>query len=167
MDACITYKNRGNDFLSNVCVGVLCSICIVIITVYIQYKSEFKRLFSNEASLLRELYISLIFLSETDVCNMSIGMRIDWVNKIEKNLSGLIHNASEISCIGRKYKRDISTITKDVMKIYIPFIRDYKMYPAVTLQLLKKPEYIDMIVGDMKLASVNKSDKKIAGIFTE
>ena len=160
-------NTRWNDFLSNVCVGVFCSICIVIITVYIQYKSEFKRLFSNEANLLRELYISLVFLNETDVLDMSIEMRIDWVYKIERNFSELVHNASEISCIERKYKRDISKVVKDIMGMYIPFIQDYKMYPAVTLQMLKKPEYIDIIIEDMKLVSVSKSDKKITGIFTE
>ncbi len=81
----LSQNTRWGDFCSNVCVGVFCSSCIVIVTVYIQYKSEFKRLFSKESSLLRKLYISLVFLNETDVCSMSIGMRIDWVNKIEKN----------------------------------------------------------------------------------
>lgn len=160
-------NTRWNDFFSNVCVGVFCSICIVIITVYIQYKSEFKRLFSNESSLLRELYISLMFLNETDVCSMSIEMRIDWVNKIEKNFSELIHNASEISCIEKKYKMDISKVVKDVMQMYMPFLENFKMYPGVALQMLKKPEYIGFICDDIKLAAKCKSDKNIAHIFVE
>lgn len=162
-----SWNTGWGDFCSNVSIGIFCSICVVIVTVYIQYKSEFKRLFSKECSLLRELYISLIYLNETDVHSMSIGMRIELVNKIDRNFSDLIYNSSEFSCINKEYQRDIYKITTDILRMYSPFIENSRMYPGVALQILKNPKYIEIVSDNIKLASVNKSDKNIAHIFTE
>lgn len=160
--------SRGSgwcDFFSNVCVGIFCSSCIVIVTVYIQYKSELKRLFSNESNLLRKLYISLLFLSENDVDKMRVDMRMKLVDEIDNNLNELIHNASEISCIERKYNRDILNISKDIVDMYVPFIRDCRTYPGVALQMLKNSEYINSISKDIEIAAKSKSDKSLIHIF--
>lgn len=160
-------ETRLCDFLSSVCVGIFCSICIVIVTVYIQYKNEYTRLMSEEEGLLRKLYFLLLSLSEIDVYYISVDMRTDLVNEFDDVFSKLVHTAADMSFMERKNRCIISKISRDIMKMYIPFIDNYKLNPGVALLLLKEPSFMDNIFNDMELVTNGKIGKKIIRILKE
>ena len=53
-------ENDTISFIQNYIIGITCSILVVIITTFLQYKSEYERVMSEFTSILRQLILNLL-----------------------------------------------------------------------------------------------------------
>lgn len=147
-------ENDIISFIQNYIIGITCSILVVIITTFLQYKSEYERVMSEFTSILRQLILNLLVAlsyQEKDAAELLCKEIID---KIKEDCDKLNQLNKSFCCFNKKLYQKYVELVKIIYKLYIPILSNsndsyYDMlqgkidYPTYIELAQKSYEFID------------------------
>lgn len=147
----------GNDtisFIQNYIIGITCSILVVIITTFLQYKSEYERVMSEFTSILRQLILNLLVALSYQEKDADEWLCKEIVDKIKEDCDKLNQLNKSFCCFNKKLYQKYVELVKIIYKLYIPILSNsddsnYEMlkekidYPTYIELAQKSYEFID------------------------
>lgn len=115
-------ENDIISFIQNYIIGITCSILVVIITTFLQYKSEYERVMSEFTSILRQLILNLLVAlsyQEKDAAELLCKEIID---KIKEDCDKLNQLNKSFCCFNKKLYQKYVELVKIIYKLYIPIL---------------------------------------------
>ncbi len=147
----------GNDtisFIQNYIIGITCSILVVIITTFLQYKSEYERVMSEFTSILRQLILNLLVALSYQEKDADEWLCKEIIDKIKEDCDKLNQLNKSFCCFNKKLYQKYVELVKIIYKLYIPILSNsddsnYDMlkekidYPTYIELAQKSYEFID------------------------
>lgn len=138
-------ENDIISFIQNYIIGITCSILVVIITTFLQYKSEYERVMSEFTSILRQLILNLLVAlsyQEKDAAELLCKEIID---KIKEDCDKLNQLNKSFCCFNKKLYQKYVELVKIIYKLYIPILSNSNdSYYDMLQDKIDYPTYIEL-----------------------
>lgn len=138
-------ENDIISFIQNYIIGITCSILVVIITTFLQYKSEYERVMSEFTSILRQLILNLLVAlsyQEKDAAELLCKEIID---KIKEDCDKLNQLNKSFCCFNKKLYQKYVELAKIIYKLYIPILSNSNdSYYDMLKDKIDYPTYIEL-----------------------
>lgn len=153
-----------SKYLSNVMIGIFCSTLVVILTTYLQYKSEQSNLLNLLSTKTRQLVfrysLAEIQLEENEnVSGQYYSEQIDNLSVFLKEVNDI---TTELCFCQKKYNDLLERIIRSILKCRIVIHSDITVNPqeAINDFIKKTKNEIVIVCKNMLLMNVHEYDKK-------
>lgn len=115
-------ENDTISFIQNYIIGITCSILVVIITTFLQYKSEYERVMSEFTSILRQLILNLLVALSYQEKDAEELLCKEIIDKIKEDCDKLNQLNKSFCCFNKKLYQKYVELVKIIYKLYIPIL---------------------------------------------
>ena len=138
-------NNDTISFLQNYIIGITCSILVVIITTFLQYKSEYEKVMSAFTSVLRQSILNLTVALSYQEKNVEEKFCRRIIEKIKDDFGKFNQLNQSFCCFSKKNHQKYMELAKIILKLYIPLIVDSeKTYYDMVKEKIDYPTYIEL-----------------------
>lgn len=142
----ILYSNSDIiSFVQNYIIGITCSILVVIITTFLQYKSEHERVMSEFVSTLRRLILNLSVALSYQEENVEERFCREIIEKIKSDCDKLNQLNQTFCSFSKKFRQKHIELVKIIIKLYIPLLSNQNaLYYDMIIEKIDYPTYIEL-----------------------
>lgn len=110
------------SFLQNYIIGITCSILVVIITTFLQYKSEYEKAIAEITTVSRQLLLNLWVALSYQEKNVEEIYCENIIKNIKEDCDKLNQINKSFCCFRKKIFNKYLELAKIVLKLYLPLI---------------------------------------------
>ena len=138
-------NNDTISFLQNYIIGITCSILVVIITTFLQYKSEYEKVMSEFTSVLRQAILNLTVALSYQEKNVEEKFCRRIIEKIKDDFDKFNQLNQSFCCFSKKNHQKYVELAKIILKLYVSLIVDSeKSYYDMIKEKIDYPTYIEL-----------------------
>lgn len=138
-------ENDTISFIQNYIIGITCSILVVIITTFFQYKSEYERVMSEFTSILRQLILNLLVALSYQEKDVDEWLCKEIIDKIKEDCDKLNQLNKSFCCFNKKLYQKYVELVKIIYKLYIPILSNSDdSYYDMLKEKIDYPTYIEL-----------------------
>lgn len=138
-------NNDTISFLQNYIIGITCSILVVIITTFLQYKSEYEKVMSEFTSVLRQAILNLTVALSYQEKNVEEKFCRRIIEKIKDDFGKFNQLNQSFCCFSKKNHQKYVELAKIILKLYVSLIVDSeKPYYDMIKEKIDYPTYIEL-----------------------
>ena len=135
-------NNDTISFLQNYIIGITCSILVVIITTFLQYKSEYEKVMSEFTSVLRQAILNLTVALSYQEKNVEEKFCRRIIEKIKDDFDKFNQLNQSFCCFSKKNHQKYVSLIVDSEKSYYDMIKEKIDYPTYIELAQKTNEFI-------------------------